>query len=230
MSAANSRSRRTRLDRYHKPMPIAVPEESTEWDSYIRRDPDVRLMLAVRAGNTDAFEKLVHKYQDHLVRVLTQLVKRRLPAEDLAQDVFLRVYQARKKYRPKAKFATWLFTIANNVARNAVRQQARRIQAYTGHRYDEGHLLLDDSLLAKSDLTPLRCLEREEVRRVVQRAVASLRERQRMVLLLSVFENWNHCEVAVALSLSRSAVKSLALRARASLRTTLEPYVRDGLL
>lgn len=187
-------------------------------------------MLAVRAGKTDAFEKLVHKYQDRLVRVLAQFVKHRLPAEDLAQDVFLRVYQARQRYRPKAKFATWLFTIANNVARNAMRQQARRIRACTGHRYDEGHLLLDDSLPAKSDLTPLRYLERDEVRRMVQRAVASLGERQRLVLLLTVFENWNHCEVAVALSLSRSAVKSLALRARARLRTTLEPYVRNGLL
>jgi RNA polymerase sigma-70 factor (ECF subfamily) len=187
-------------------------------------------MLEVRAGNTDAFEQLVHKYQDRLVRVLAQLLKRRLPAEDLAQEIFLRVYQARERYRPKAKFATWLFTIANNAARNAMRQQARRIQAYTGHRYDGGQLLLDDSLLAKSDLTPLCYLEREEARRVVQRAVASLGERQRMVLLLAVFENWNYCEVAAALALSRSAVKSLALRARARLRATLEPYVRKGLL
>ena len=89
-------------------------------------DPDVRLMLEVRDGSAAAFEELVLRYQGRLVRVLEHLVGGRDLAEDLAQEVFLRVFRARRQYVPGAKFATWLFTIANNVASNALRDRSRR--------------------------------------------------------------------------------------------------------
>ncbi len=82
-------------------------------------------MLEVRDDNAAAFEELMLRYQNRLVTVLEHLVGRRELAEDLAQDVFFRVYQARKRYVPGAKFSTWLFTIANNVASNALRSQSR---------------------------------------------------------------------------------------------------------
>ena len=84
-------------------------------------DPDVRLMLQVQNDNAAAFEELVSRYQSRLVGVMEHLVPKRELAEDLAQEVFMRVFRARKNYVPGAKFSTWLFTIANNVASNAKR-------------------------------------------------------------------------------------------------------------
>ena len=89
-------------------------------------DPDVRLMLEVRDDNAAAFEELVARYQGRLLTVLRHLVGNREQAEDLTQEVFLRVYRARKSYEPGAKFSTWLFTIANHAASNSLRDQSRR--------------------------------------------------------------------------------------------------------
>src|SRR5205807_4030828 len=90
------------------------------------RDPDIRLMLRVRDDDDAAFAELVERFQHRLVAVMHHLVGSMHEAEDLAQEVFLRVYRIRKKYRPKAKFSTWLFTIANNLALNALRDRKRR--------------------------------------------------------------------------------------------------------
>src|SRR5207249_128967 len=90
------------------------------------RDPDIRLMLRVRGDEPGAFEQLVEQYQHRLVAVMHHLVGSAEEAEDLAQEVFLRVYRARKKYRPRAKFSTWLFTIANNLALNSLRSRQRK--------------------------------------------------------------------------------------------------------
>src|SRR3990170_1525995 len=90
------------------------------------RDPDIRLMLRVRDDDSAAFADLVERFQHRLVAVMHHLVGNADEAEDLAQEVFLRVYRVRKKYTPKAKFATWLFTIANNLALNALRDRKRR--------------------------------------------------------------------------------------------------------
>src|ERR1043166_3730753 len=90
------------------------------------RDPDVALMLRVRADKDGAFEELVERYQHRLVALMCHTLGSSAEAEDLAQEVFLRVYRARKKYRPRSKFSTWLFTIANNLALNALRTRQRR--------------------------------------------------------------------------------------------------------
>jgi RNA polymerase sigma-70 factor (ECF subfamily) len=90
------------------------------------RDPDVRLMIGVRDDQAGAFEELVEAYQARLVGVMHHLVGSAEEAEDLAQEVFLRVYRARKKYRARCKFSTWLFTIANNLALNALRSRQRK--------------------------------------------------------------------------------------------------------
>ncbi len=93
---------------------------------YIAQDPDVRLMLQVRDDNAGAFEELMQRYQNRLISLMTHLVGKRDMADDLAQDVFLRIYRARKRYVPGSKFSTWMYTIANNVASNALRGLARR--------------------------------------------------------------------------------------------------------
>src|SRR5215210_5493066 len=96
------------------------------------RDPDVRLMLQVRDDVQGAFEVLVERYQHRLVGIMIHLVGRVEEAEDLTQEVFLRIYRARKGYRPRAKFSTWLFTIANNLALNHLRGKGRNPLVATG--------------------------------------------------------------------------------------------------
>src|SRR5216117_2121077 len=102
---------------------MAVGETSAQM---ALRDPDIRLMLRVRDDEPAAFQQLVEQYQHRLVAVMNHLVGNAEEAEDLAQEVFLRVYRARQKYRPKAKFSTWLFTIANNLALNHLRARQRK--------------------------------------------------------------------------------------------------------
>ena len=104
-------------------MPDPNPEVKTRYEL---TDPDVRLMLRVRDNDNTAFRELVEKYQGRLVGILNHLVSDRETAEDLAQDVFLRVYRARERYVPTAKFSTWLFTITHNVASNSLRKSSRR--------------------------------------------------------------------------------------------------------
>jgi RNA polymerase sigma factor (sigma-70 family) len=106
-------------------MLTAIGQSSAQ---YALRDPDIRLMLRVRADEAGAFEQLVLLFQQRLVVIMKPMVGSREEAEDLAQEAFLRVYKSRKNYHPKAKFSTWLFTIANNLALNSIRSKKRRPQ------------------------------------------------------------------------------------------------------
>jgi RNA polymerase sigma-70 factor, ECF subfamily len=193
-------------------------------------DPDVRLMLEVRGDSATAFEELVLRYQDRLTRVLDHLVGSRDQAEDLAQEVFLRVYRSRKQYVPGAKFATWLFTIANNVASNALRNQSRRREV-TLVGQDSGPLgarPLDRLVQASTGQMPARQLDKAEMREIVRLAMDGLSERQRLAVLLNKFEGMSYADIAETMGLSPKAIKSLLSRARENLRQVLEPYFQRG--
>ncbi len=197
---------------------------------YALRDPDVRLMLEVRDDNAAAFEELMLRYQGRLVTVLKHLVGNRDLAEDLTQDVFLRVYRARKRYVPGAKFSTWLFTIANNVASNALRSKSRRREVSVEGR-DSGPLgarPLEAMVQASSGQIPARQIDKTEMRDVVRLALEALNERQRMAVLLSKFEGMSYADIAETMELTPQAIKSLLSRARVNLRDVLEPYVERG--
>lgn len=194
-------------------------------------DPDVRLMLEVRDDNAAAFEELVLRYQDRLVNVLESIVRNHQWAEDLAQEVFLRVFRSRKTYVPGAKFSTWLYTIANNVASNALRNRSRRKEvnvASTGAS-ESAAVPLAEMALAKSSFMPARRLDKMEMSEVVRSALDSLSDRQRMALVLCKFEGLCYQDIAEAMGLTVKAVKSLLSRARVNLRTALEPYIEAGL-
>jgi RNA polymerase sigma-70 factor (ECF subfamily) len=187
-------------------------------------------MLQVRDDSAAAFEELVLRYQGRLVTVLAHLVGSRDQAEDLAQDVFLRVYRARKRYVAGAKFSTWLFTIANNVASNALRSRSRR-REFTLQQRDSGPMgarPLDVMLQASSGQMPARQLDKAEMRDVVRMALGVLNERQRLAVLLSKFENMSYADIAQTMDLSPQAIKSLLSRARGNLRDVLEPYLQHG--
>ncbi len=207
---------------------LVVSESSVR--KYTLADPDVRLMLEVRDGSATAFEELVVRYQGRLVTVLEHLVGNRDQAEDLSQDVFLRVFRARERYVAGAKFSTWLFTIANNVALNALRSRSRRHEVTLGSRESGpmGARPLDVMAQASSSLMPARQLAKAEMREIVRLAIGTLSERQRMAVLLSKFENMSYADIGETMELSPQAIKSLLSRARGNLREVLEPYLQEG--
>lgn len=207
---------------------LAISESTAQ--RYTLHDPDVRLMLKVRDDSAAAFEELMLRYQNRLVRVMEHLVGRRDMAEDLAQDVFLRVYRARKKYVPGSKFSTWLFTIANNVAANALRSLARRREVNVASEESGpwGANPLEQMIQEASGAMPARQLDKAELREVVRLAMATLNERQRLAVLLSKFEHMSYAEIAEVMHLSPQAIKSLLCRARENLREVLQPYLERG--
>ncbi len=194
------------------------------------RDPDIRLMLRVRDDEPGAFEELVEQYQRRLVAVMHHLLGSAEEAEDLAQEVFLRVYRARKKYRPRAKFSTWLFTIANNLALNALRSRQRKPVVPLNTR-DSGPLgpRPAEQLVCDPGDTPGHGMQQQELAAVVRRALEDLSERQRAAVILNKFEDMNYAEIAEVMGLTTKAVKSLLSRARENLREALKDYIfMDG--
>lgn len=192
------------------------------------RDPDVQLMLRVREGDDDAYTELVTTYQDRLVAVFYHLLRDKEASEDLAQEVFLKIYRARQRYVPTAKFATYMFRVANNVASNWKRSKGRRKEVPMTAR-DSGPwgARPEENLLAdKSGLMPGRLADRREMREMVRDAMEELSERQRMAVLLHKFEQMSYADIGEAMHLSPAAVKSLLSRAREQLRIKLEPYMR----
>jgi RNA polymerase sigma-70 factor (ECF subfamily) len=192
------------------------------------RDPDIRLMLRVRDDDPSAFAELVEQYQQRLVTIMHHLVGNRDEAEDLAQEVFLRVYRSRKKYRARAKFSTWLFTIANNLALNAQRSKQRK-HAVPLNVHDSGPLgpRPAEQLVRDRENQPGEQIQRQELAAVVQQALGQLIERQRAAVVLNKFEDMNYAEIADVMNLSTKAVKSLLSRARENLRLALKDYI-DG--
>ena len=195
-------------------------------------DPDVRLMLRVRDGDAAAFEEIVHRYKSRLLNVIEHLVDRRDIAEDLVQDVFVRVFRARERYSPTARFSTWLFTIANNVALNYKRDRARRreVNLDASASGPNKAASFENMALAASGMMPTRQLDKSELRGVVLAALETLNERQRLAVLLNKFEHMSYLEIAQTMEMSEKAVKSLLSRARAALRDVLSPYLSRGVV
>ncbi|WP_439620444.1 RNA polymerase sigma factor [Gemmata sp.] len=190
------------------------------------RDPDIRLMLRVRDDDSAAFGELVERFQHRLVGVMHHLVGNADEAEDLAQEVFLRVYRNRKKYTPKAKLSTWLFTIANNLALNALRDRKRR-QVVPLEVSESGAVgsRPTDAPAATRDAPPAHQLQQQELAVVIRRALDGLNERQRVAIVLNKFEDMNYTDIAEVMGLTSKGVKSLLSRARAKLREALQGYI-----
>jgi RNA polymerase sigma-70 factor (ECF subfamily) len=186
---------------------------------------DVELMLDVKAGDEESFDLLLHKYRSPLVNFLGRMVRDRATAEDLAQEVFLRVYRARKQYSPSAKFTTWLFRIATNLALNSLRDtRHQRMEVSIDAPANDDEDALPRELPAREMRVDERMVEQDRIE-FIRRAVLALPGKQRAAVLLHKYEEMDYAEIAKVLECSESALKSLLFRAYESLRVQLSPLV-----
>ncbi|MBZ5642059.1 MAG: sigma-70 family RNA polymerase sigma factor [Acidobacteriia bacterium] len=189
---------------------------------------DVQLMLDVKAGDDQSFELLLRRYRTPLVNFLYRMVRDPGVAEELAQEVFLRVYRARKEYAPSAKFTTWMFRIATNLALNSVRDNRhRQMEISMDHSVNPG----DDDPPAMQVADGAPTIEQEMVARtraeMILKAVHALPEKQRAAVLLHKYQELDYDEIARILECSESALKSLLFRAYETLRAELAPLVNS---
>jgi RNA polymerase sigma-70 factor (ECF subfamily) len=183
-------------------------------------------MLDVKAGDEQSFGLLLQRYRTPLVNFLYRMVRSREQAEDLAQEVFIRVYRAREEYVPSAKFTTWLFRIATNLALNSIRD----------HRHEKLEISMDAPVTAEEgDEKPFEVADKhptieqelveEDRKKMIRRAIEKLPEKQRAAVLLHKYQELDYAEIAKILSCSESALKSLLFRAYEALRVELAPLV-----
>ncbi len=189
---------------------------------------DADIMLRVKAGDDSAFDYLVAKYRRPMVSFMHRTTRNPGVAEELAQEVFLRVYRSRQTYEAAAKFSTWLYRIATNLAVNHARD--------TRHEHPEQNVSLEEPdpetglLVDLPDATPnveQNLLERERLA-AIRKHVQGLPERQRMAVIMHKYQNMDYRQIAEVLKLSESATKSLLFRAYETLRERLKEYEPKG--
>ena len=173
-------------------------------------DEDVQLMMAFRAGDGEAFDALFRRWAAPLLRYLNRMVRDMAAAEELVQEVFLRVHRSRERYSPEARFSTWLYRIATNVALNELRRPRHRAVHYSADA--EGAAPIQSVEVAPDEVVHARRLG-EKVAAELER----LPDKQRAALWLAAVEGLSYAEVARALEVSEKAVKALVHRARAAL-------------
>jgi len=181
-------------------------------------DFDAELMLRVKDGDGRSFAILLEKHRLPVIHFLYRMVQNQAVAEELAQEVFLRVYRSRGSYEPTAKFTTWLFRIATHLALNSLRDgKNRRLE----ERLDDDSS--DMPVRQVSDNRPT--VEQQMLRQVrleeIRRAVATLPEKQRAAVLMHKYEEMEYAQIAKVLNCSESAIKSLLFRAYETLRARL---------
>jgi RNA polymerase sigma-70 factor (ECF subfamily) len=189
---------------------------------------DVRLISAFLSGEKEAFDKLVLKYKDRVFNSCYRLLGDYEEANDCAQEVFVKVYRALKNFRSESRFSTWLYRIAANASKNRLAsseyRHARRAARIDDPRDDEDRASLVAEIRDDS-LSPLRMLEEEEKERLIQSAINSLPEEQRMVVVLRCVEGLSYEEVAKVTGHNIGTVKSKLARARERLRARLKGMV-----
>src|SRR6478735_1678230 len=182
---------------------------------------DFVLMERIGAGDHDAFRQLVERHQNAVIGTVAKMLGNASESEDIAQQVFLRIWKNAKRYRPDAKFTTYLFTITRNLVFNETRRKSRKKEVSSDEREEHSNLTVE----ANPDRQPDAELLQAELQRKVDEAIASLPEAQRMAVVLRRYEQLSYEEIATVLELSVSAVKSLLFRARTSLREALSEYL-----
>jgi RNA polymerase sigma-70 factor (ECF subfamily) len=228
-------------DRSHSPLQDPASEMLPEvdrksaqaagsgWDLTGRVDlspsSDAAIMLRVAAGDESGFNYLVEKYHRPIIHFLMRMVRNQAIAEELAQEVFLRVYRSRESYRAEAKFSTWLYRIATNLAVNQARDSRHERAAKNVYLDAEDEETGSIPEVADDEPTVEERLLREERMKAIRTHVMALPERQRMAILMHKYQGMDYRQIGEVLKLSESATKSLLFRAYQTLREKLKDFV-----
>jgi RNA polymerase sigma-70 factor (ECF subfamily) len=186
---------------------------------------DAALMLRAAAGDDGCFSLLAEKYHRPMIHFLFRMVHNQAVAEELAQEVFLRVYRARQSYRAEARFSTWLYRIATNLAVNYARDTRHERAAQTIYLDAPDEETGSTPDLADDELSAEQQLLRDERMTAIRKHVMALPERQRMAVLMHKYQGLDYKQIGEVLKLSESATKSLLFRAYQTLRETLKEFV-----
>ena len=182
---------------------------------------DVRLMRLVSRGDTSAFEELIERHQALVAGTVARMLSSNSDVEDIAQQVFIRVWKSARRYVPRAKFTTWLLKITRNLVFNELRRTKRH--AHVPLQSEPG--AEDPPLKDETNPAPDASLLKSELQRTIEEAILQLPETQRMALVLRRYEQLSYEQIAEVLDLSVPAVKSVLFRARSELRSRLSKYL-----
>ena len=198
--------------------PFWPPRVSSSVGVAAALDLDAQLMLRVKSGDDESFVALLEKHRTPVISFLYRMTQNREVAEELGQEVFLRVYRSRATYEPTAKFTTWLFRIATHLALNALRDgKHSKLQDSLDDSREGSRILQVSGPEPNMEQTLVRSVKLNEVRR----AIAELPPTQRAAVLMHKYEEMGYAQIARALACSESAVKSLLFRAYETLRSRL---------
>jgi len=186
-------------------------------------DPDVCLMIEFQEGNKTAFEDLMHKYYSRLLNFIYRFVGSREIAEDLTQEVFMRVYKSAPSYRPQSKFQTWVFTIARNTSLNELRHN-KKVTVSLDETFSSDQGEMKRQVKDPHGSNPGEELLHREKAAAVKAAINDLPENQRVAVLLRRYEQFSYEEIAQTMNTSVKAVKSLLSRAKENLKTKLAKW------
>jgi RNA polymerase sigma-70 factor (ECF subfamily) len=183
---------------------------------------DVRLMRRIGRGDDDAFERLIERHQTLVAGTVARMLGSNSDVDDIAQQVFIRVWRSASRYVPRAKFTTWLLKITRNLVFNELRRSKRHAYVPMQPDPEMEELPVKDA----ADQAPDALLLEAELQRKIEEAILSLPESQRMALILRRYEDLSYEQIAEILDLSVPAVKSLLFRARTELRNHLKNYLK----
>ena len=183
------------------------------------------LMVRIGGGDDSAFEILVNRHQTSVLNLIYRFIGDRTQAKDLAQEVFIRVWQAAKTYKPDAKFTTWLYRITANLCLNELKS-ARRKKWFSFNRSDKESATAIEETFADSGPSAEDILVEKERSRQISDALQTLPESQRMALILKRYDDLSYQEIAEVIGCSVSAVTSLLVRAKRALQEKLKNYER----
>ena len=192
-------------------------------------ESDLELMLRVTHGDVESFEVLLNRHRIPLLSYFVRMVRDQGLAEDLTQEVFLRVYQARERYQPEARFTTWLYRIATNLALNAIRDRRCEPLSFITPESNEGQPAALERVADVRPTAEQQMLESDR-EHAIREAIEALPERQRAAVVLHKYQEVDYRQIAQVLKVSESAVKSLLFRAYESLRVRLEPLMQGGMV
>lgn len=197
--------------------------ETTDPDSENARD--VELMLQIQAtGDHELFRELIERHQTAVIGTVAKMLGSNNQAEDLAQQVFLRLWKSRERYKPTAKFTTFLYTITRNLVFNESRRKSRRKESSLDAQKEDFALEIPANPNQQPDNEQLMT----ELGEAIDQAIAELPEKQRMAVILRRYQNLPYEEIATVLDLTVSAVKSQLFRARTTLRESLASYMNNS--